>query len=238
MQSPPASSRNNENKESQMRRFKLLGLALMAVLIAAVAVVGTASAALPKILPESGVARNWTGSNTGNVEVLGSGIAVICTEAPAIGTQEANKPLGSFHIELKNCTSEKGAVKCTGLGDSAGVILVLGMWHSVFDNLSSLSAAMLFLLEKVHFNCTVLILVLVSGELVCLWLRPTESAATHSFHCVATSAGKQEEEAYFNEAGTEVKAALMWSFNEAEAKPFVMLTLDTQTFSEAVSADI
>src|SRR6202035_2679913 len=152
-----------------MRRFKLLGLALMAVFIAAVAVVGTASAALPKVLPEA--AKNWTGASDGGGIVLLGSADITCTEAPATGTLEANKPLGSFHIEFKNCTTEKGAIKCTGLGDSAGVILALGTWHLVFDNLTTLSVATLSLFEKIHLNCSALVLVLVSGELVCLGLK-------------------------------------------------------------------
>jgi hypothetical protein len=229
---------NNENKENQMRRFKLLGLTLMAVFIAAVAVASTASAALPKILPETGAARNWTGTNSGTVELQG-GTNTTCTEALATGTQEANKPLGSFHIEIRGCTTEKGAIKCTGLGDTAGVVLILGTWHSVFDNLTTLSAAILFLTERVHFNCSALVLVLVSGELVCLWLKPTESAATHAFHCVVTAGKNQEDEAYFNEAGTEVKAKLSCSVNEAAKEEACLeLALGSQTFTEAVSMDI
>ena len=224
-----------------MRRFKLLGLALMSLFVVAVAAASTASAALPKILPETGVARNWTGINTGNVELLNTTgkLKVTCTEAPATGTQEANKPLGTFHIEFKNCTAESGAAKCNGLGDSAGIILTLGTWHSVFDLLTTLSAAVLFLIEKVHFNCTALVLVLVSGELVCLWLKPTESNKTHSFHCVQTASKTQEDEKYFNEAGTEVTTKLSCSINEAATEEAcIELALGSQTFSEAVSMDI
>jgi hypothetical protein len=222
-----------------MRRFKLLGLALMAVFIAAVAVASTASAALPKILPETGAARNWTGGSDGTVIELLAANIVKCAEAPATGTQEANKPLGTFHIEFKNCTTEKGAVKCTGLGDAAGVILTLGTWHSVFDNLTTLSAALLFLLEKVHFSCSALVLVLVSGELVCLWLEPTSKKATHLFHCVQTATGGQEDKHYFNEAGTEVLAGLTCSTNEAAKEEACFeLALGTQTFTEEVSMDI
>jgi len=220
-----------------MRRFKLLGLALMAVFIVAVAITSTASAALPKILPETGVARNWTGASTGAVELLGA-TAVKCNTAPSEGTQEANKPLGTFHIKFEGCTAEKEAIKCTGLGDTAGVILSLGTWHTVDDNLSPLSAALLFLIEKVHFNCSSLVLVLVSGELVCLWLKPTESEKTHSFHCVQLAGGGQEDTHYFNEEEKEVKAGLTCSVNEAAKEEACFeLALGSQTFTEAVSMD-
>jgi hypothetical protein len=229
---------NNENKENQMRRFKLLGLALMAVFVAAAGVVGTASAALPKVLPETGTERTWTGTNSGNVELKGA-TNLTCTEAPTTGTQETNKPLGAFHMEIKNCTAEKGAIKCTGLGDAAGVILLLGTWHSVFDNLATLSAAILYLFEKLHYNCSSLVLVLLSGELVCLSLKPTESAATHTHHCVVTSGGVQEDTHYFNEAGTEVPAGPTCSINEAaKEETCTVLSLVSQTFLGAISMDI
>jgi hypothetical protein len=209
---------------------------LMAVFVAAVAVASTASAALPKVLPETGVAREWTGKSEGVVELKGP-TSVECTEAPATGTQEANKPLGLFHIEFKNCSSI--GVKCTGLGDATGTILTLGTWHSVFDLLTTLTAGLVFLIEKVHFNCSALVLVLVSGELVCLWLKAEESNVTHSFHCKATSSTVQEDEKYFNEAGTEVKTKLSCSVNEAaKEEPCTELALGSQTFKEAVSMDI
>ena len=220
-----------------MRRFKLLGLALMAVFIAAVAVVGTASAALPKVLPEA--AKNWTGASDGGGIVLLGSADITCTEAPATGTLEANKPLGTFHIEFKNCTTEEKAIKCTGLGDAASVILTLGTWHSVFDNLTTLSAAVLFLIEPVHFNCSALVLVQVTGELLCLWLEPTIKKATHLFHCVATSPTVQEDERYFNEAGTEVKGVnLKCAVNEGTPAACTELALGTQTFAVEVMMDI
>jgi hypothetical protein len=220
-----------------MRQFKLLGLTLMAVFVAAVAVASTASAALPVNLPLSAKARPWTGTNIGNVELLQPGQnTVTCTEAPATGEEEAGKPLGPFHIEFKNCSA--AGQKCTGLGDAAGVILTLGTWHLVFDNLTTLSTALLFLIEHVHFSCTALILVLVLGELLCLHLKPTEKAFTHSFHCVQTGT-KQEDETYFNEAGTAVNnVTLLCSVNEAEEKPCFELALGSTTYKEEISADI
>jgi hypothetical protein len=219
-----------------MRRFKLLGLTLMAVFVAAVAVASTASAALPKVLPET--AQTWTGTNEGNVELRGA-TAVTCKAAPSEGTLEAGKPLGTFHIKFEGCTAEKEAIKCTGLGDAAGIILTLGIWHTVFDLLSPLTAALLFLFEKVHFSCSALVLVLVSGELICLWLKPTESNKTHSFHCVANSNTVQEDEKYFEESGTEVKGVkLSCAINEGAEQACTELALGSQTFATAVLMDI
>jgi hypothetical protein len=222
-----------------MRQFKLLGLTLMAVFVAAVAVASTASAALPANLPISATARAWTGTNEGKVELSAGGSKIVCAEAPSSGEEEAGKPLGPFHIEFKNCTTEGGAIKCTGLGDAAGIILTLGTWHLVFDNLTTLSTALLFLIEHVHFSCSALVLILVLGELLCLHLKPTEKALTHSFHCVETSAGKQEDETYFNEAGTAVNnVTLLCSINEAEEKPCFELALGSTTYKVEIFADI
>ena len=127
--------------------------------------------------------RNRCGSKLdrsaeGTFELKSAGAIVTCTEGPMTGTQEANKPLGAIHMELKNCSTEHGSIKCTGLGDSAGVVLALGSWHLVFDSLTTLSAGFVILWEKVHLNCSALVLLLLTGERICLELKPTESNKT------------------------------------------------------------
>ena len=45
--------------------------------------------------------------------------------------------LGLFHLHFKGCIVPETAKKCETAGDEAGVILVLGSWHLVYDKLGS-----------------------------------------------------------------------------------------------------
>jgi len=229
-----------------MQRFKLLGLALVAVFASAAALSTSAFSALPVNLPAEGIERTWTGANDGSgataePELLATGLSPVkCKESPATGTEEAGKPLGLFHIEFKGCTAEKGIAKCTGLGDASGVILVLGSWHLVFDKLGTgeeLLTAVLFLPEHIHFTCAI-VLVLVLGALVCLHLKPTELNKTHLFHCVEEVNGEQEDKTYDDENGNPVTAILLCSISEAAEKPCAELALGSVTYIPAIFADI
>src|SRR4029077_5595986 len=233
-----------------MRRFKLLGLILVAVFASAAALSSSAFAALPQNLPESAKERTWTGENDGTgadaepqllSKELGS---VKCKKAPATGTEEVGKPLGLFHISFEGCTSEVTKKACTGLGDSEGTILVLGTWHLVFDQLKpELLTAVLFLIEHMHFSCSAIVLILVLGTLVCLHLKPTEKAFTHLFHCIteimAGGEELQEDKKYFDNAGNPVTSELLCAVNEAvKETPCFELALGSVTYKEEIFADI
>ena len=181
-----------------MVRFKLLGLALVAVFAMAAAMSASAFASeLPENLPTSATTRTWTGESEGEPEFAsetaeaGVELVVKCKTAPSEGTEEPGKPLGLFHIHFLGCASTVGGlpVKCTDLNHTtAGEILVLGTWHLVFDRkingtFEKLTTAVLFLVELAHFTCGG-VLVEVKGEVLCLHLKPEETGFTHSFHCV------------------------------------------------------
>jgi hypothetical protein len=241
-----------------MRRFTLLGLALMAALAAASAISASAFALeLPENLPAS-TTRTWTGASEGEPEFkTEGGTPVICTSATAEGTETSSKPpLGLFHIHFLGCKSEiaKGTtVKCTDLNHlTAGELLMLGTWHLVWDrkaggSFTELTTAVLFLVEPVHVSCSSLILIVLQGELLCLHLVPTESKVTHSFHCIAeeTIAGKphQTEEWCKKDVGgvcTEPVAPKFESFINHPKTPVVSaeLALGNTTYKEAISADV
>jgi hypothetical protein len=221
-----------------MGRAKLLGLALVAVFAASIAMTAVASAAnLPENLPTS-TERTWKGEAEEKTELeTVSGSKVTCTGAGAEGNEEAGKPLGSFHITFSGCASL--GQSCTGLGDTtAGTILVLGTWHLVFDKKTpELLTAVLFLIEHVHFSCSALVLVEVLGSVLCLELKVTEKSTTHLFHCIQ-SKGVQEDKSYFNEAGTEVAAGLKCSINHAAEQECGQLGLAKVTYGVEIFADI
>jgi hypothetical protein len=221
-----------------MRPLKLFGLLMVAMVTAVTVFSASASAALPKILPESASERTWKGASVGKTElsILGNSIPVVCNSATAEGTEEAKKPLGLFHITFKECKASFFA--CTGLGDASGVILALGKWHLVFDNLTTLSTATLFLIEPlVHFECAGK-LFLVLGSVLCLDLTPLTSSVTHEFHCKTNGTlGDPEETKYWNESGVEQKAELLSSENEGTETMSAQSGLGTATYLEPVFAD-
>jgi hypothetical protein len=152
------------------------------------------------------------------------------------GTVEQPKPLGLFHLHLEGCTTtvlgQKG--ECTGLGDEKGTILSLGSYHLVYDSLTPLGAAILFLLDNIHLSCTVLgvtalVLVPLGGMVLCLILSPEVLAASYEFHCKqGATTGVAEESKYYNEGGTLVSiSTLLAAENEKTAEQLAEIWLGT-----------
>jgi hypothetical protein len=93
---------------------------------------------------------------------------VKCTKTASEGTLEAGGKLGTFHLHFEGCSTSLGG-ECTGLGDAAKSILALGTLH-LASNSGLTLGYFLFLIEHLHFSCTVLgitKLFLVLGELLC-----------------------------------------------------------------------
>jgi hypothetical protein len=184
-----------------MKRFKLLGLALMAVFALTAALSASAFALeLPENLPAS-TTRTSTGVSNGITKfgAVGQEAPVECTSAPGEATETSSKPpSGAFHIKFEGCTTTASGitVKCTGLGDATGVILALGTWALVFDRkiggtFEGLTSAILFKNETTHFTCGGLVLVEVNpGETLCLHIEPTVKKAKHEYRCEGTIEGK------------------------------------------------
>jgi hypothetical protein len=222
-----------------MKRFKLIGAMIVAVLALASAFASSASAAfpLPQVLPSTN--GNWTGAQVGTSTLfltLG-GAHIHCTSATGSGTTEASKTLGLFHIHFTGCVLLP-STNCTGLGDTVtGTILVLGTWHTVIDvDQPSLAAALMLLLEEVHFSCGI-VLIRVKGDVLCLVLEPLSSKASHEFHCTQTN-GTTDEKKYFNDSSVETAVpALLSSTSGAPFEEAGELALGTIVYSEAVTID-
>jgi hypothetical protein len=225
-----------------MKRFKLIGAMIVAMLALAGAFTSSASAAfaLPQVLPST--LGDWTGANVGTALFLTlAGLHIQCTTASGTGTTEASKTLGLFHIEFSGCAALPSGT-CTGLGDTpgSGIILVLGTWHTVIDvDEPNLAAAYLLLLEETHFVCASLgsPLIRVRGSVLCLVLEPLVKKATHEFHCTQTS-GMADETKYLNDSG--VLTAITPLASSTNALPFEEageLALGTVTYLEAVLID-
>jgi hypothetical protein len=191
-----------------MQRFRILGVALMAVFVLGAVVSATASAVGVEVLP-LGKEEKWTGqSGSGSLEVLKKAESIPCAKGKMEGTFEANKPLGKFHIDFEGCKTSKVGATCTGLGEASGVILSLGIFHLVFDKLgvgAELGVGILFLIEATHLTC-VIPLFIEEGQLLCL-IKPINTVVKHwEIVCEkGKEVGDPGETVYWNETGTEVK---------------------------------
>jgi hypothetical protein len=193
-----------------MQRFRILGVALMAVFALSAVVSATASAEVV-MLPEITTTEKWTGeSGKGSLEVLKGAAVIECKKDKSEGTFEPKKPLGSFHIDFEGCKAS--IATCTGLGEPvAGTILTLGTFHLVYDTLGSVlseaGVGVLFLVLPTHFECTITnTLLVVEGEVLCL-IKPVNTEVKHwEIVCErGATAGDPKETVYWNEAGTKIQ---------------------------------
>lgn len=219
-----------------MKRLNLLGVVLMAV-FALSAFAATAAFALPEHLPKGA----WTGKNdgTGKPKLETAAKSVIeCGKAKGSG-EDTSDTLGKFTIDFEECkTPSFFNAACNSAGDASGVILSTGEYHYVYDTLSPLGIAILFLPNETTFECASFLKTKVksqgaNGGLVCLILEPTVKQVTHLFHCEQEN-GKQKEKVYWNDKSEEVKKVeLLCSLNGGAFEECAELALAETTFKEA-----
>jgi hypothetical protein len=212
-------------------------LALLALVVAGLTVVGAASAALPELLTRNRELANGTvfeGTSKSTEFSMLNGIAgILCATSRTEAQIEGRGVLGPFHIVFSTCKTTLGGT-CTGLGDpNAGEILVLGSFHIVYDKLTGLlGAAILFLLGHVHFECTNVpvvgrVLILVLGQVLCL-IEPIRTLQTRSkVKCEAAGSGDPSEVVYWNDNSEEVniREGLKGSENEGAERMAAELTV-------------
>ena len=222
-----------------MRQLKVLVLAAFSVLLVGLVAAGTASATLPTLLNASHVlvtAENFSQAATASVtalSTLGQTKEVECKKNATTASELKEKEpevgvfsyAGPFHIEFAECKiTGAGGEACTGTGENAGVILVLGEAHLVEDILTSegaLGAALLFLLpttNDVEFTCHVVgipVTFKVLGSVLCL-VKPVNTLAKHfEVICEKSAVGDQKEVHYWNDKGVQQTAELKTSINGA-----------------------
>jgi hypothetical protein len=152
--------------------------------------------------------------------------------------------LGLVHINFEECTAEEFGVKatCTGLGDSTSTILMLSEIHLVYDSLSPLGAAILFLVPLTHFECVAgpfKKLILVEGQALCL-ITPLALTKKFEIKCEAKSLGGPGEITYWNDEGKAVNIESGLLISESDAKPNEMSSLSgTETIeTETLEVEI
>jgi hypothetical protein len=218
-----------------MHRLKILVLTCFAVFAFGAFTAGTASAALPTLLnahKELVTKENFRGtSGVTKLGVLGSvGSDVECQKDKNEGFLEKvavlpNAPgyLGQVHINFEECTAEEFGQKavCTGLGDLPGTILSLPEIHLVYDSLTPLGAAILFLVPETHFECVAGVfkkLILVEGKVQCL-ITPLTLTKKFEIKCEAKSLGDPGEPTYWEDVGNAVNISEGLLTSESDAKP-------------------
>jgi hypothetical protein len=228
-----------------MRRLlSLLGLGLFAVIAVFAVTAATALAAEPINLPEG--KKKITGANEGATVFHGNLGNVTCQKAAGEGEEETSRPPhGLLHIHFSECTGPLSE-KCTGLGETTGIILVLASWLLPFDRLRGgrfenlTTATLITITVEVHFSCGI-VLLRVRGETLCLDLKQTEANTTHSFHCIGsgTEAGEEYCRVEVNNECTSgwILPRLESSENGGAFKASLELALGNATTAEKTSGD-
>jgi hypothetical protein len=199
-----------------MRRLGLLVLCLAIPAMAAIAP-GTALA-LPNILPETELKSTGIGSEIELETVERS--RVKCETHTGEYAIPAKTTLGTFKLMLTGCELKKPIEhSCTGTGDAPGTILSSGEVHLVWDSLTVLGLALLYLIPKgsTVFECSALVKVEVLGSVLCLLptfglkIKPTERVELICDQFI----GVPEFTQYWNGSGVRqnVEKSLLTSFN-------------------------
>lgn len=178
--------------------------------------------------------KEWTGSMTEPVIESVAKMKVKCTKAAMEGTLAGGKAGGTSHVKFEECVEPATAAKCTGLGDTTGIILALGEWKSVIDMQMPQGAALVFVVEPLHFTCGFALAEL-KGDVLCKDVEPTSSKATHEFKCEAKEGKAGEEESvYFGNGERFEIAPLLISVNHGAFEEATLHGKGTVTFKEAV----
>lgn len=188
-----------------MRHLKLLGLVLASAFVVS-AMLSTAAFALPEVLNAAHATTTFSYKGTsgkGKFEELGGLIPISCESATYEGASGGT--LGPLHIMFASCT-------CTGLGEASGVILVLGEYHIVYLKLSPLTAGLLLLINEVHLECALGVLVQVKGS-VLGEITPINTLAKEFTFTLTQSKGDPSTTKYFDDNGVEQSALLLVSKN-------------------------
>jgi hypothetical protein len=191
-----------------MRRMKAAVPAFVAVCaISALASSPTFAAENPEVLFGAGITEEKSTGEGGSATLSTlAGTTITCKKVTGEGTIKARE--GTVHADFKECTGPLG-VQCTGLGEAAGVILVLKSVLLVFDSLTPLGVAGLQTLSAgVHFTCFgILFEILKGGKDLCLG-TPINTAAKHfEGKCELTNNDPKETTYWENNAMHTLTAA-------------------------------
>ena len=214
-----------------MKRLKVFGPLMIAVLASAAAFTTTAASA-EITLPQFSSASPGLGSG-GKSKLEGVGGKAIEAERLTFTTTPETTRLGTFTITFLNITEPSLGATCNSLGDksNSGTVLVHGTYH-VVPRLPS-GVLLLLLLLPVHLFCLlagISVLELETGDILGI-LTPVNKKVKTSEHYTLSfkqSKGKQEVTEYDNDAGTMAKAQLLLSEGTGAAEEIGLETENLQ----------
>jgi len=148
-----------------MKRFRLIGMAILAIFAIGAVASATASAEELRMLPLGTGANPVKFNVASGVGKLVAGTSKIKCEKDK-GTGEATSArLGTFRVTFEECKEEELKVTCRGLKDLPGNITAEGEFHLrrlLGTEAEQKHIVVFFLLSNVHFSCSI-VLVKVSG---------------------------------------------------------------------------
>jgi hypothetical protein len=213
-----------------MRRLKVLGLALMAVLVVGVMTAAAASAEsspLPDIhtaLPGEKYPLLFSGHQTGTSELVNeSGGVLKGTEFSILLKALELTSLGEATIDFYN-VGNSGGEQCNTPGDAPGVVLIPNAeYHLVYTSLSPaapLELAGLVLFTKFALTCGGVFEITVTGPFTMRISVPKPEAGKEgdstsletAWHCGSLVTAIQEISYYYNDAFTQVPTTLLANF--------------------------
>jgi hypothetical protein len=139
-----------------MKRIRLLGTVLMIGFALTVTAAAIASAEETKLLPEPTALSPVINKSEGILMVLTtlSNKKVEC-ESSSGEASFTSFNLGTFHTLFTKCTGLLGST-CTGSGDPAGLVALLGTvhyWLALLVKTGTLVAALVYLIAPFHYTC-------------------------------------------------------------------------------------
>jgi hypothetical protein len=208
-----------------MRRLKMSGAAIVAVLaLTALGAItaSSASAALPEFLPASGTFTSTSGAGT--LEEGGQP-AIVCKEDTDSGEITGAKT-STVSIDFKSCTVF-GIANAHSLGDSGSTILTGGKAELCYLNKTEKKVGVAIHINPLHIEVAGKLLQ-VTGTVIGQ-VKPVNESSTSGEIILKQSGGKQE----FTKCEGGATEILDTSENEGTAKESGEQTTDKETFAKA-----
>ncbi|HUA74992.1 MAG TPA: hypothetical protein VL988_09575 [Solirubrobacteraceae bacterium] len=213
----------------------MLSVITMLATLAGAGLAVSSAWATPTALPEFTVQTGFTATSGASSLETKAGIKISCAKSTTEGTA-FGKQLGTFHLALKECTTKVGGipVKCTGLGDPEGVMLVLGNWLLVAG--PEEQAYMWFLVTPEAQAECVGLSVKVHGTFLAK-LTPVGVETSEYALAVKQTGGKQEPSEFLNDEGASIKveplfASVNGGLFEETGLSFVEFKLTTEKLTK------
>jgi hypothetical protein len=197
-----------------MRRLKIMGTAIIAVVALSAIASATASAAMPEFLPGN-AGEKFTGtSKSGTLEVPGQG-TIVCESDQVTGENVGTTKKEALALVSFLGCSVFGFIGAKSLGDAEGTILVHAELKLCFINLKPLEAGVLTKILPVHIEVAGKLL-LVEGDQVAK-ISPANEKTTKFKLTYEQKEGKPKPEGCLNEKDEVEKEHYTTVINEKGA---------------------